>query len=166
MPAHSKRHYNYSLWIFSNFKEKIAWRVLKMKFQLIFWESIPRDLLTGLWLQSQFSACCTKGAGHLVWELSHLLPNFLTTLILVGAAITKGKTLVPCWTGLISGWETTLIKYPVLYSLGSQAGGHQSRLPPLLQFCMWIEFQSIHISTWLQRFSPGTPVSSLRKIDS
>ena len=28
----------------------------------------------------------------------------------------------PCWTGLISGWVTILIKYPVLYSLGSQAG--------------------------------------------
>ena len=27
--------------------------------------------------------------------------------------------------------------------------------------CMWIEFQSI--STWLRGFSPGTPVSSLRK---
>ena len=30
--------------------------------------------------------------------------------------------------------------------------------------CMWIEFQSI--STWLRGFSPGTPVSSLLKIDS
>ena len=28
----------------------------------------------------------------------------------------------PCWTGLISGWVTILMKYPVLYSLGSQAG--------------------------------------------
>ena len=28
----------------------------------------------------------------------------------------------PCWTGLISGWVTISIKYPVLYSLGSQAG--------------------------------------------
>ena len=28
----------------------------------------------------------------------------------------------PCWTGLISGWMTIQIKYPVLYSLGSQAG--------------------------------------------
>ena len=27
----------------------------------------------------------------------------------------------PCWTGLISGWVTISIKYPVLYSLGSQA---------------------------------------------
>ena len=45
-----------------------------------------------------------------------------------GTAITKGKTPVlftevkPCWTGLISGWVTISIKYPVLYSLGSQAG--------------------------------------------
>ena len=30
--------------------------------------------------------------------------------------------------------------------------------------CMWIEFQSI--STWLRGFPPGTPVSSLLKIDS
>ena len=28
----------------------------------------------------------------------------------------------PCWTGLISGWVTISIKYPVLYSLRSQAG--------------------------------------------
>ena len=28
----------------------------------------------------------------------------------------------PCWTGLISGWVTISMKYPVLYSLGSQAG--------------------------------------------
>ena len=28
----------------------------------------------------------------------------------------------PCWTGLISGWVSISIKYPVLYSLGSQAG--------------------------------------------
>ena len=28
----------------------------------------------------------------------------------------------PCWTGLISGWVTISIKYPVLYSLESQAG--------------------------------------------
>ena len=28
----------------------------------------------------------------------------------------------PCWTGLISGWVTISITYPVLYSLGSQAG--------------------------------------------
>ena len=28
----------------------------------------------------------------------------------------------PCWTGLISEWVTILMKYPVLYSLGSQAG--------------------------------------------
>ena len=28
----------------------------------------------------------------------------------------------PCWTGLMSGWVTISIKYPVLYSLGSQAG--------------------------------------------
>ena len=42
---------------------------------------------------------------------------------------------------------------------------HHSRLPPLLyKCCMWIEFQSI--STWLGGFSPGTPVSSLLKIDS
>ena len=40
----------------------------------------------------------------------------------------KGKhrfpsvSLKPCWTGLISGWVTISIKYPVLYSLGSQAG--------------------------------------------
>ena len=27
-----------------------------------------------------------------------------------------------CWTGLISGWVTISVKYPVLYSLGSQAG--------------------------------------------
>ena len=30
--------------------------------------------------------------------------------------------------------------------------------------CMWVEFQSI--STWLRGFSPGSPVSSLLKIDS
>ena len=28
----------------------------------------------------------------------------------------------PCWMRLISGWVTISIKYPVLYSLGSQAG--------------------------------------------
>ena len=39
-----------------------------------------------------------------------------------GTAITKGKTPVPVLTGLISGWVTISIKYPVLYSLGSQAG--------------------------------------------
>ena len=28
----------------------------------------------------------------------------------------------PCWTGLLSGWVTISIEYPVLYSLGSQVG--------------------------------------------
>ena len=28
----------------------------------------------------------------------------------------------PCWTGLISGSVTIYVKYPVLYSLKSQAG--------------------------------------------
>ena len=47
-----------------------------------------------------------------------------------GTTITKGKNtgtrlfteVKPCWMGLISGWVTISIKYPVLYSLGSQAG--------------------------------------------
>ena len=51
-------------------------------------------------------------------------------ILLWGTAITKGKNtgsrlfteVKPCWTGLISGWVTISIKYPVLYSLGSQAG--------------------------------------------
>ena len=72
----------------------------------------------------------------------------------------------PCWTGLISGWVTIEIKYPVLYCLGSQAGvvdiNHTFHL--YYKCCMWTEFQSI--STWLWGFSPGTPVSSLLKIDS
>ena len=48
----------------------------------------------------------------------------------------------PCWTGLISGWVTIYIKYPVLYSLGSQDGeviiNHAFHL-----YCkcgMWMEF--------------------------
>ena len=72
----------------------------------------------------------------------------------------------PCWTGLISGWVTIGIKYPVLYCLGSQAGivdiNHAFHL--YYKSCMWTEFQSI--STWFRGFSPGTPVSSLLKIDS
>ena len=48
---------------------------------------------------------------------------------------------------------------------GSQAGvvniNHAFHL--YCKCCMWIEFQSI--STWLRGFSPGTPVSSLLKID-
>ena len=51
-------------------------------------------------------------------------------------------------------------------SKGSQAGvvniNHAFHL--YYKCCMWIEFQSI--STWLRGFSPGTPVSSLLKIDS
>ena len=51
----------------------------------------------------------------------------------------------PCWTGLISGWVTISMKYPVLYSLGSQVGvvdiNHAFHL--YYKCCMWIEFQSI-----------------------
>ena len=54
----------------------------------------------------------------------------------------------------------------MLYSLGSQAGvadiNHAFHL--YYKCCMWIEFQSI--STLLRGFSPGTPVSSLLKINS
>ena len=50
--------------------------------------------------------------------------------------------------------------------MGSQAGvvdiNHAFHL--YYKCCMWIEFHSI--STWLRRFSPCTPVSSLLKIDS
>ena len=48
----------------------------------------------------------------------------------------------PCWTGLISGWVTISIKIPCAVLLGKSGwrSGHQSRLPPLLQCCMWIEF--------------------------
>ena len=69
----------------------------------------------------------------------------------------------PCWTGLFSGWVTSWIKYPVLYVLRSQAGVISINYAFHLYYkcCMWIEFQSI--STWLRGFSPGTPVSSLRK---
>ena len=53
-------------------------------------------------------------------------------------AITKGKTLVlglltevkHCWTGLLSGWVTIWIKYPVLYFLGSQAGVVKTSITP------------------------------------
>ena len=55
---------------------------------------------------------------------------------------------------------------PVLSSLGSQAGvvdiNHTFHL--YNKCCMWVEFQSI--STWLRGFSPGTPVSTLLKMDS
>ena len=65
----------------------------------------------------------------------------------------------PCWTGLLSGWVTIWIKYPVLYFLGSQAGvvniNHVFYL--YYKYCMWIEFQSI--STWL-RFPPSTKINS------
>ena len=64
---------------------------------------------------------------------------------LFAVSLGKPKYYKPLWK---SGW----------------CSGHQSRLPPLLKCCMWIEFQSI--STWLWGFSPGTPVSSLLKIDS
>ena len=89
--------------------------------------------------------------------------NFATSLVISACvAITKGKTLVPVCTGLISGWVTIWIKYPVPYFLGSRAGvvniNHAFHLH--YKFCMWIEFQSI--SKWLWGFSPGTLVSSLR----
>ena len=73
----------------------------------------------------------------------------------------------PCWTGMISVWMSDhLDKIPCAVLLGKSGwrSGHQWRLLPLLQCCMWIEFQSI--STWLRGFSRGTPVSSLIKIDS
>ena len=59
-----------------------------------------------------------------------------------------------------------LDKMPCAVLLGKSGwrSGHQSRLPPLQQCWLWIEFQSI--STWLRGFSLGTPVSSLLKIDS
>ena len=50
----------------------------------------------------------------------------------------------PCWTGLISGWVTIWIKYPVLYYLGSQAGvlniNHAFHL--YYKCCRWIEFSA------------------------
>ena len=66
--------------------------------------------------------------------------------------------------GLVSHW---LKNWREIFSqFGSQAGvvdiNHAFHL--YNKCCMWIEFQSI--STWLRGFSPGTPVSSLLKIDS
>ena len=63
-------------------------------------------------------------------------------------------------------WPSTVDKLPCAVLLGGSGwhSGHQSCLPPLLQCCLWIEFQSI--STWLWGFFPGTRVSSLLKIDS
>ena len=51
----------------------------------------------------------------------------------------------PSWTGLITGWVTIQIKYPVLYSLGSQAGVVDINYAFHLYYicCMWIEFQLI-----------------------
>ena len=102
------------------------------------------------------------------WCVTH----FRNPHVLVGLS-PKGNTgsrlfteVKPCWTGLISGWVTIGIKYPVLYCLGSQAGvmdiNHAFHL--YYKCCMWTEFQSI--STWFRGFSPGTQVSSLLKIDS
>ena len=48
--------------------------------------------------------------------------------------------------------------------MGIQAGVVNHAFHLNYKCCMWAEFQSI--STWLRRFSPGTPVSSLLKIDS
>ena len=70
-------------------------------------------------------------------------------------------SMLSVWT---SG-RTSTIK-PALYSLGSQAGVEDINRAFHLYYkcCMWVEFQLI--STWLRGFSPGTPVSSLLKIDS
>ena len=63
-------------------------------------------------------------------------------VITVSTVFTEVK---PCWTGLISGWVTIGIKYPVLYCLGSQAGevdiNHAFHL--YYKCCMWVESQSI-----------------------
>ena len=47
-----------------------------------------------------------------------------------------------CWTGLISGFGDHLDKIPRAVLLGKSGwrSGHQSRLPPLLQCCMWSSF--------------------------
>ena len=75
-----------------------------------------------------------------------------------GTAITKGKTPVPVCSPKLSpverGWYLGKILCAVLLGKSGWRSGHQSRLPPLLQCCMWIEFQSI--STWLRGFPPGT----------
>ena len=54
----------------------------------------------------------------------------------------------------------------VLLGVGSQAGVVDINRAFHLYYkcCMWVEFQLI--LTWLWGFSPGTPVSSLLKIDS
>ena len=72
----------------------------------------------------------------------------------------------PVWRGwYLDGWPSAS-NFPVLYSLGSQAGvvdiNHAFHL--YYKHCMWVAFQLI--STWLRGFSLGTPVSCLRKIDS
>ena len=67
-------------------------------------------------------------------------------------------------------WGTPQVMNDLLDDLfptkGSQAGvvdiNHAFHF--YYKCCMWIEFRSI--STWLRGFSPGTPVSSLIKIDS
>jgi len=48
----------------------------------------------------------------------------------------------PCWTGLISGWVTIYIKYPMLYSLGSQNGEViiNYAVHRHCKCCMWLEF--------------------------
>ena len=109
---------------------------------------------------SWFMRCSLR---WVLWE-SFIINLFFSSNIHVSKAtdgtpytrqfIIKGKTPIPVCS--------SKIKYPVLYSLGKSGSGHQSRLLPLLQCCMWIEFQSI--LTWLRGFSPGTPVSSLCKI--
>ena len=55
----------------------------------------------------------------------------------------------PCWTGLTSGWVTILIKYPVLYSLGSQDGvvdiNHAVHLYyTVVCVCVWSRIFSSH----------------------
>ena len=71
----------------------------------------------------------------------------------VCTGITKGKTPVPICSPKLSAlfdgadfWMGDhLDKIPCAELLGKSGwhSGHQSRLPPLLQCCMWIEFQSI-----------------------
>ena len=69
-------------------------------------------------------------------------------------------------TGLISGWVTISIKYPVLYTLGSQAGivDINHAFHPYYNVVCGLSFSRSQPD--FDGFPPGTPVSSLRKIGS
>ena len=89
-----------------------------------------------------FCRCRCRSRRHFLSFLFSIIPVFVSLHGSHQRENTGSRLFTevkPCWTG------DQLDKIPCAVLLGKSGwrSGHQSRFPPLLQCCMWIEFQLI-----------------------